>query len=38
MTQPAHLQKLKKVELDSADRNKARAALLRNRLAGDSHD
>ena len=35
MTQPAHLQKLKKAELDSADRNKARAALLRNRLAGD---
>ena len=38
MTQPAHLQKLKKSELDSADRNKARAALLRNRLAADSED
>ena len=38
MTQPAHLQKLKKTELDSADRNKARAALLRNRLASDSQD
>ncbi|MDA0808149.1 MAG: protein arginine kinase [Planctomycetota bacterium] len=38
MTQPAHLQKLKKSELDSADRNKARAALLRSRLAADSED
>ena len=38
LTQPAHLQKLKKVKLDSADRNKARAALLRNRLASDSQD
>lgn len=38
MTQPAHLQKLKKAELDSADRNKARAALIRNRLAGASQD
>jgi protein arginine kinase len=32
-TQPAHLQRFRKTLLDSADRNKARAALLRNRLA-----
>ncbi len=38
LTQPAHLQKLKKVELDSADRNKARASLLRNRLSSDSQN
>ena len=30
--QPAHLQKLKKADLDSSERNKARAALLRQRL------
>lgn len=38
LTQPAHLQKLKKCELDSAERNKARAALLRNRLAAADPD
>lgn len=32
-TQPAHLQKLKKTELDSAERNIARAALLRRRIS-----
>jgi protein arginine kinase len=32
-TQPAHLQKLKKKELDSAERNIARAALLRRRIS-----
>jgi protein arginine kinase len=32
-TQPAHLQKLRKVHLDSADRNTARASYLRQRLA-----
>lgn len=32
-TQPAHLQKLKQAELDSAERNIARAALLRRRIA-----
>ena len=32
-TQPAHLQKTRHAELDSAERNKARAALLRQRLA-----
>jgi protein arginine kinase len=32
-TQPAHLQKLKQTELDSAERNIARAALLRRRIA-----
>ena len=32
-TQPAHLQKLRHAELDSGERNKARAALLRQRLA-----
>ena len=32
-TQPAHLQKLKQTELDSAERNIARAALLRRRIS-----
>ncbi len=32
-TQPAHLQKLRKTNLDSADRNAARAAYLRQRLS-----
>jgi protein arginine kinase len=32
--QPAHLQKIKQCDLDSAERNKARAALLRQRLTG----
>jgi len=32
-TQPAHLQKLKKSHLDSAERNTARASYLRQRLA-----
>ena len=32
-TQPAHLQKLRKSSLDSADRNTARAAYLRQRLS-----
>ncbi|MGQ0633816.1 MAG: protein arginine kinase [Planctomycetaceae bacterium] len=32
-TQPAHLQKLRKSNLDSADRNVARAAYLRQRLS-----
>lgn len=32
-TQPAHLQKLRRSNLDSADRNVARAAYLRQRLA-----
>ena len=31
-TQPAHLQKISGIELDTADRNKARAALLRRYL------
>lgn len=35
-TQPACLQKLKKVPLDSAERNIARATLLRRRLAEDA--
>src|SRR6478736_3149051 len=32
-TQPAHLQKLRKTNLDSADRNTARASYLRQRLS-----
>lgn len=32
--QPAHLQKIKHCDLDSSERNKARAALLRQRLTG----
>src|SRR5579872_2028636 len=32
-TQPAHLQKLRKTSLDSADRNAARASYLRQRLS-----
>ena len=32
-TQPAYLQKLKKVPLDSAERNIARATLIRRRLS-----
>ena len=36
-TQPAHLQKLRKTSLDSADRNAARAAYLRQRLSS-AHD
>jgi protein arginine kinase len=36
-TQPAHLQKLRKTSLDSADRNAARAAYLRARLSS-AHD
>lgn len=35
LAQPAHLQKQRHAELDSAERNKARAALLRQRLASD---
>lgn len=31
-TQPAHLQKMRKTSLDSADRNTARASYLRQRL------
>ena len=34
-TQPAHLQKLRKEKLESAERNVARAAYLRHRLAGN---
>ena len=34
-TQPAHLQKLRKEKLESAERNIARAAYLRHRLAGN---
>jgi protein arginine kinase len=33
-TQPAHLQKLRHAELDSANRNVARASYLRSRLSG----
>jgi len=33
-TQPAHLQKLKKEKLESAERNTARASYLRQRLSG----
>ena len=33
-TQPAHLQKLRREQLQSAERNVARAAYLRMRLAG----
>ena len=35
-TQPAHLQKLRDKQLDSADRNAARASYLRERLAGSN--
>jgi protein arginine kinase len=35
-TQPAHLQKLQQKHLESAERNVARAAFLRERLAGGS--
>ena len=31
-TQPAHLQKLRRAQLDSADRNAARAGYLRQKL------
>ena len=34
-TQPAHLQKLRRERLESAERNVARAAYLRHRLAGN---
>jgi protein arginine kinase len=34
-TQPAHLQKLTGMELDSSDRNIERAAYLRRHLSGD---
>ena len=37
-TQPAHLQKLRRANLDSADRNAARASYLRNRLAHSTDD
>ncbi len=37
-TQPAHLQRLRHSELDSTERNKARAALLRQRLAVEEDD
>ena len=38
-TQPAHLQKLRKSHLESAERNAARASYLRQRLtAGNPHD
>ena len=39
-TQPAHLQKLRKQHLESADRNAARATYLRSRLSGNgpAHD
>ena len=33
-TQPAHLQKIRKMPLESAERNVARAAFLRQRLSG----
>jgi protein arginine kinase len=33
-TQPAHLQKMRKTQLDSTDRNIARAAYIRSKLAG----
>jgi protein arginine kinase len=35
-TQPAHLQKLTGMELDSSDRNIERAAYLRRHLAGET--
>jgi len=37
-TQPAHLQKLRHETLDSSERNKARAALLRKRLAAPGQE
>jgi len=37
-TQPAHLQKLRREHLKSAERNVARAAYLRQRLNGRSHN
>ena len=33
-TQPAHLQKIRREDLKSAERNAARASYLRHRLAG----
>lgn len=38
LTQPAHLQKVRKKPLESADRNIARAALLRQRLTAREHE
>lgn len=37
-TQPAHLQKLRRERLESAERNVARAAYLRQRLSGGTSD
>lgn len=37
-TQPAHLQKVRKRQLESAERNVARAALLRQRLGSRPHE
>jgi protein arginine kinase len=37
-TQPAHLQKLRKELLESAERNVARASYLRQRLGGQAHE
>ncbi|MCX7422404.1 MAG: protein arginine kinase [Planctomycetia bacterium] len=38
LTQPAHLQKVRKKPLESADRNIARASLLRQRLTAREHE
>lgn len=38
LTQPAHLQKVRKMQLESAERNVARAALLRQTLASREHE
>lgn len=35
-TQPAHLQKIRHEKLESAERNVARAAYIRQRLAGQA--
>ena len=38
LTQPAHLQKVHKTQLESAERNVARATLLRQRLTSREHE
>lgn len=38
LTQPAHLQKVRKTPLESAERNIARASLLRQRLTAREHE
>ena len=38
LTQPAHLQKVHKTPLESAERNVARATLLRQRLTSREHE